>query len=120
MFLRKRIRPAAPISLVKLWARTWSSISGVSSSTPIKDQVPELMYTQSVPWAGTAATAEAVSWLADRVDRSFLEAGGVLQVRQQAAEACAGRDDFGQDLGGHIQLLEQFERPTLLARIVKL
>ena len=43
MFLRKRMRPAAPISFVKLWALTCSLISGVSSSTPIKDQVPELI-----------------------------------------------------------------------------
>src|SRR5262245_46871217 len=36
-------------------------MSGAGSSTPISDQVPELMYAQEDPSAGTEATAEPVS-----------------------------------------------------------
>src|SRR5262249_11482960 len=36
-------------------------MSGAGISTPISDPVPELMYAQEAPCAGTAATAAAVS-----------------------------------------------------------
>src|SRR5438128_1646763 len=36
-------------------------MSGWGISTPISDQVPELMYAHEAPCAGTAATAEPVS-----------------------------------------------------------
>src|SRR5437667_322249 len=35
---------------------------GAGNSTPMSDQVPELMYAQLALSAGTAATAEPVSW----------------------------------------------------------
>ena len=53
--------PPTPPSLVKLYWSTCSSMRGAGSSAPISDQVPELMYAQFAPWAGTAATAEPVS-----------------------------------------------------------
>ena len=43
MFLRKRIVPPTPPSLVKLAARASSLTSGPGNSTPISDHVPELM-----------------------------------------------------------------------------
>jgi hypothetical protein len=48
--------------LVKLAARLASVSTGASSSSPTSDQVPDEMNAKSVPLAGTATTAEAVSW----------------------------------------------------------
>src|SRR4051812_1737675 len=62
MFLRKRMVPATPTSFVKFAARECSLMTGAGSSTPMRDQVPELMKHQLSPsGAGTAATADAVS-----------------------------------------------------------
>ena len=52
--LRNRTVPPKPISFVKLAASAAGPTSGRSSSTPISDQVPELMYAQLSPLAGTA------------------------------------------------------------------
>ena len=43
MFFRKRTVPPTPPSLVKLAASAGSPTRGDGSSTPISDQVPELM-----------------------------------------------------------------------------
>src|SRR5688572_5099081 len=64
MFFRSRIVPHTPPSLVKLQLTVASLTSGPGISTPISDHVPELMYAHpDSPEAGTAATADAVSWV---------------------------------------------------------
>ena len=60
-FLRNRIVPSTPPSLVKSANRAASVSTGASSSSPTNDQVPEEMYADASPLAG-APTAEAVSW----------------------------------------------------------
>src|SRR5438105_3077994 len=67
MFLSKRIVPSTPPSLVKLTFKARSSVIGVFVSTPIRDQVPELMYAHDSPCAGTAATAAAVACVAGAI-----------------------------------------------------
>ena len=47
---------------MKLAARLASVITGSSSSSPTRDQVPDDTYAMSRSAAGTATTAEAVSW----------------------------------------------------------
>src|SRR5262245_33689622 len=64
MFFSSRVVPATPPSLVKFAASVPSVTSGCGSSAPISDQVPDLMYAQDSPRAGTAATAEPVSCVA--------------------------------------------------------
>jgi hypothetical protein len=64
MFFNSRLVPAIPPSFVKLNTIAGSEITGAGVSTPISDQVPELMNAQSSPLAGTAATADAVSCVA--------------------------------------------------------
>ena len=63
-FLRNRTVPSTPPSLVKPARRASSVATAAGSSRPISDQVPEEMKaTGLVPGAaGTASTAEAVSW----------------------------------------------------------
>ena len=62
MFLRKRVVPPTPPSLVKFASRAASLSRGCFNSTPISDQVPELMYAHEEDEdAGTAAMADAVS-----------------------------------------------------------
>src|SRR3954467_639299 len=67
MFLRKRVVPPTPPSLVKLYRATLSLISGAGNSAPMSDQVPELMYAHDSPWAGAAAPAEPVSGVAGAI-----------------------------------------------------
>ena len=63
-FFRKRVVPSTPPSLVNPASSAAGEPTGESSSSPISDQVPEEMYARG--WvscsAGTASTAEAVSW----------------------------------------------------------
>src|ERR671913_2346194 len=61
-FLRKRVLPAKPPSLVKLASIASCVTTGLLASTPTSDQVPLEMYAKSSAFAGTATTAEAVSW----------------------------------------------------------
>src|SRR6516162_7227000 len=61
IFFRNRTLPPYPSSLVKLALREASSIFGSLVSTPMRDQVPELINAQSFPSAGTATTAAPVS-----------------------------------------------------------
>ena len=62
IFLRRRILPLTPPSLVKGQANVLSFMTAVGDSTPISDQVPLDKYAHLVlPSAGTAATALAVS-----------------------------------------------------------
>ena len=51
-FLRKRIVPSTPPSLVKSANRAASVSTGSSSSRPTNDQVPEEMYADAAPLAG--------------------------------------------------------------------
>src|SRR5579885_806662 len=67
MFFKNRVVPPKPPSLVKFAARAASLNSGADNSTPISDQVPELMYAHDVPVAGTAAMAEPVSCAAGAI-----------------------------------------------------
>ena len=64
IFFRNRMLRPTPPSFVKLHPSAASVMIGCGISMPMRDQVPELMYAQSFPSAGTAATADAVSWLA--------------------------------------------------------
>ena len=58
---RYRIRPSTPSSFVKFAARLASVRIGRSSSTPTSAQVPQAMYANCSPSAGTPTTADAVS-----------------------------------------------------------
>ena len=53
--------PSTPPSFVKSARRASSVRTGSSSSSPTSDHVPEEMYAEGSPSAGTATTAEAVS-----------------------------------------------------------
>ena len=61
MFARKRTVPSTPSSFVKLAVRVSSESTGALSSVPTSDQVPLEMYANDPVWAGTPATADAVS-----------------------------------------------------------
>ena len=52
-----------PPSLARLYSIVFWLISGLDSSSPIKDHVPQLIYANFLPSsAGTAAIALSVSW----------------------------------------------------------
>ena len=61
MFFSSRVVPATPPSFVTLAASACAVITGRGISTPSSDQVPELRNAR-VRLAGTAATADPVSW----------------------------------------------------------
>lgn len=68
MFFRKRKRPPMLPSLVKFFRKASAVRTGAGSSSPARLQVPEDMYMD--PFSrGTAATAEAVSWVGQRSTR---------------------------------------------------
>src|SRR5271167_2845804 len=77
MFFRKRTVPPTPPSFVKLYVIAASLSSGLSSSTPISDHVPELMYAHVPVPAGTAATADPVS-----CDAGAITGAGVKPVSE--------------------------------------
>ncbi|CDE05157.1 unknown [Anaerotruncus sp. CAG:390] len=63
IFLRNLIFLPTPPSFVKFNASVSGVMTGSSVSVPSSDHVPELMYTNfSSFFAGTASTADAVSW----------------------------------------------------------
>ena len=78
MFFNSRVVPPTPPSLVKLSASALAVITGLSTSVPRSDQVPELR-NATLPDADTDATADAVSW----------QAGATTGVPSHAAEALA-------------------------------
>src|SRR4030088_263798 len=77
-FFKKQVVAPTPPRLVKFILRASSVTQGESSTVPTSDQVPELMKAQSFPVAGTAATAEAVSWQAGTINRVPRKAESVL------------------------------------------
>src|SRR6266508_718760 len=60
---RYRMVPSTPTSLEKLARRLSSVTTTWFSSTPTRDHVPQDTYANRESHAGTATTAEAVSWL---------------------------------------------------------
>ena len=71
--------------------------------------MPELSQAQSAPSsaAGTATTAEAVSWPATTMTGRGPEPGLFRQRRQERAQPGPGQDHFRQDAGRDAQRLEQ-------------
>ena len=70
-FLRKRVVPKTPPSLVKLAAIASGVMTGCWSSTPTNDQVPELIYPQPTgDVTGVETTAEPVSCVAGATTRT--------------------------------------------------
>ena len=62
-FLSSRVVPSMPRSLVRFASRAASLSTGSGSSTPSSDHVP-LERIAACSSTGTAANADAVSWLA--------------------------------------------------------
>src|SRR5262249_22050175 len=60
------------------------------SSTPISDQVPELMYAQESPLAGTAAMAEPVSCVAGAVTGTGLTPVSLASAGRRGPRTVAG------------------------------
>ena len=82
MFLEKRHVPLTPPSLVKLYFRLCAFTIGSLASAPMIDHVPELIHAKCWFSAGTAATADPVSW----------QAGAITGTRPQPSFFC----NFGQ------------------------
>ena len=61
-FFKNRVVPPKPPSFVKLARKPSGVTAGSGNSTPTRDQVPLEIYAKVSLSAGTATTAEAVSW----------------------------------------------------------
>ena len=116
MFFRKRIVPPTPPSLVKLYRSALSLMSGPAISTPISDQVPELMYAQESPWAGTAATAEPVSCDAGAITGTASSPVSGRQTGRSGPSTVPGSDDRAEDVRRQAKGLQQPGRPAFRRR----
>ena len=72
--------------------------SGCAISTPISDQVPELMYAHDRPRAGTAATAAAVSCVAGAMTGMGARPVSARQSLRSGPRTVPGGDQAAEDL----------------------
>src|SRR5437588_10540264 len=98
-FLRKRVVPKTPPSLVKLAAIASGVMTGCWSSTPTNDQVPELIYPQPTgDVTGVETTAEPVSCVAGATTRagpSSLRNSGKTSASKVPASTTGGSIEVG-------------------------
>src|SRR5580704_6430733 len=111
-FFRKQIFPPIPPRFVKFCDRASSETQGISSIVPTSDHVPELINAQSLPVAGIAAIADAVSWHAGTI--TFVSCSA--ESSDKSPRTCPTVVPLATILGAAVRLNPRESKTSLLHR----